>query len=98
VIWVDTDGCVSAAQYCSVFLTSVTKNLAKAVTTYVAAAATGTFPTGSYIGNLENDGTGLAPFHEFDSKIPADLKTTLDQLKQDVISGKIALTSPSQPK
>src|SRR4029077_1754566 len=27
VIWVDTDGCVSAASYCSVFLTSVTKGL-----------------------------------------------------------------------
>ncbi len=31
VIWVDTDGCVSAQQYCSVFLTSVIKNLADAV-------------------------------------------------------------------
>jgi basic membrane protein A len=98
VIWVDTDGCVSAQQYCPVFLTSVTKNLAKAVSTYVTAAAAGTFPTGSYIGTLSNDGTGLAPFHDFDSKVDAATKAELDTIKADITSGKIALTSPSIPK
>lgn len=98
VIWVDTDGCVSAQQYCSVFLTSVTKNLAKAVSTYVAAAAAGNYPTGSYIGTLANDGTGIAPFHDFDSKVPATLKSDLDTIKAGIISGKIAITSPSVPK
>jgi basic membrane protein A len=97
VIWVDTDGCVSASQYCSVFLSSVTKNLTDSVTTYIKAAASGTFPTGSYVGTLQNNGTGLAPFHDFDSKVPADLKSELDQVKADIISGKIKLTSPSQP-
>jgi basic membrane protein A len=98
VIWVDTDGCESAPQYCSVFLTSVTKNLTKSVQEYVEQAAEGTFPTGNYIGTLDNDGTGLAPFHEFDSKVPDKLKSDLDQVKQDIISGKIQITSPSQPK
>jgi basic membrane protein A and related proteins len=98
VVWVDTDGCVSAQQYCGVFLTSVTKNLSKAVSTYLTAAASGTFPTGSYIGTLANDGTGIAPFHEFDSKVPADVKTAVDTIKADITSGKITLTSPSIPK
>ena len=98
VIWVDTDGCVSAQQYCSVFLTSVTKNLAKAVSTYVGAAASGTFPTGSYIGDLTNDGTGIAPFHQFESKVDSATKAELTQIKSDITSGKIALTSPSIPK
>jgi len=98
VIWVDTDGCVSAAQYCKYFMTSVTKNLSGAVQTYVEQVADGTFPTGSYVGTLKNDGTGLAPFHEFDSKVPADLKSQLDSVKADIISGKIKITSPSQPQ
>lgn len=98
VIWVDTDGCVSAAQYCAVFLTSVTKNLAKAVSTYVTAATSGNFPAGSYIGTLANEGTGLAPFHQFDSKVDSATKTELDQIKSDIQSGKITLTSPSIPK
>jgi basic membrane protein A len=98
VIWVDTDGCVSAPQYCNVFLTSVTKGLTKSVQEYAESAASGTFPTGNYIGTLENGGTGLAPYHQFDSKVPDKLKTDLDQVKQDIISGKIQITSPSQPK
>ncbi len=98
VLWVDTDGCVSAAQYCKFFLTSVTKNLTDSVTKYTVDSAAGTFPTGSYIGDLKNAGTGLAPFHEFESKVPAGLKSEVDQVKADIISGKIAITSPSQPK
>lgn len=98
VIWVDTDGCESVAQYCKYFLTSVTKNLTGSVQEYVEKAATGTFPTGNYIGTLENGGTGLAPFHDWDSKVPSDLKSQLDQVKQDIISGKINIQSPSQPQ
>jgi basic membrane protein A and related proteins len=98
VIWVDTDGCVSVPQYCKYFLTSVTKNLTGSVQEYATQAASGTFPTGNYIGTLENDGTGLAPFHDFESKVPSDLKDQLDQVKADIISGKINIASPSQPQ
>lgn len=97
VIWVDTDGCDSAPQYCQYFLTSVTKNLSGSVKQYVTQAAGGNFPTGSYIGTLKNNGTGLAPYHQFDSKVPADLKSEVNSVKQDIIDGKITISSPSQP-
>jgi basic membrane protein A and related proteins len=97
-LWVDTDGCTSAPQYCKVFLSSVVKNITKAVTTYVTGAASGTFPTGSYIGTLQNDGTGLAPFHEFDSKVSSDIKSELQQVSSDITSGKIKIKSKAQPK
>ncbi len=98
VIWVDTDGCVSAAQYCKFFLSSVTKNLADSVQKYLTAASGGTFPTGSYIGTLDNNGTGLAPFHDFDSKVPQALKDELDTIKKGIGDKSIPITSPSQPK
>jgi basic membrane protein A len=98
VIWVDTDGCVSAAQYCSVFLSSVTKNVSGAVQQTVETAAKDQPLTGGYLGTLQNGGTGLAPFHNFDSKVPQTLKTELDQVKADIQSGKIAIKSPNQPK
>jgi basic membrane protein A and related proteins len=98
VIWVDTDGCVSASQYCGVFLTSVVKGIAGAVQKTVDSAAKGQFPTGSYLGTLQNGGTGLAPFHQFDSKVPADVKSALQQIQGDIVSGKIKITSPNQPK
>src|SRR6202043_4272277 len=39
MMWVDTDGCVSAAQYCKYFITSVEKGLATAGKTAVLSAA-----------------------------------------------------------
>ena len=99
VIWVDTDGCLSAPQYCGVFLTSVVKGLASAVTTYVTTAAGGTALGGqNFIGTLSNQGTGLAPYHDFATKVPAALQAEVTQVGADITSGKIALTSPSQPK
>ena len=41
VIWVDQDGCKSAAQYCDVFLTTVVKNITDAVEKAVVDGATG---------------------------------------------------------
>jgi basic membrane protein A len=98
VIWVDTDGCISAAQYCKYFLTSVTKNLTGSVLEYIRKAASGSFPTGSYVGTLSNNGTGLAPFHDFDSQVPASLKSEIDKVKAGIADGSIKITSPSQPK
>jgi len=98
VMWVDTDGCVSAAQYCKYFITSVTKNITDSVKGYATKSADGSPPKGNYIGDLNNDGVGLAPFHQWDSKVPSKLKSELDTIKQDIISGKIKITSPAQPK
>jgi basic membrane protein A and related proteins len=98
VIWVDQDGCVSAEKFCSVFLSTVVKNISDAVKAAVSKVADGSFKGGSgSIGTLENNGVQLAPFHNFDSQVPADLKSELDQLKADIISGKIKVTSKSQP-
>jgi basic membrane protein A len=97
VIWVDTDGCISAAQYCKYFITSVTKGLTSSVQTYLGQVASGKFPTGSYVGTLKNGGTGLAPFHDFQSKVPSSLVSQLAQVKSGIESGSIKITSPSQP-
>jgi basic membrane protein A len=99
VLWVDTDGCVSAPQYCSVFLSSVVKGLASAVTTYVTTAAGGASLGGqNFIGTLANQGTGLAPYHDFASKVPASLQSEITAIAAQISSGAITLTSPSQPK
>jgi basic membrane protein A and related proteins len=89
LIWVDTDGCVSVADDCDLFLTSVVKNMDVAVRDTITAAAEGDFEGGAYTGTLENDGVGLAPFNEFDEEIPQELKDTLDDLRQQIIDGEI---------
>lgn len=97
-IWVDTDGCVSAASYCSVIISSVYKAMDLSTEDAIVDAHDDKFSNEPYLGTLENDGTGLAPFHQFDSKVSADTKSELDQIKADIISGKIKITSKSQPK
>jgi basic membrane protein A len=95
--WVDTDGCVSAKQYCSLFITSVTKGIAVSVKTAVLAAAHGMFKGGVYVGDLANGGVALAPFHQFASKVPASVKAELAKLKAGIIAGKISLDPNSYP-
>jgi basic membrane protein A len=89
MLWVDVDGCVSAAQYCKYFITSVEKGITTAVKTAVLNAAHGTFTGGNYIGTLANGGVTLAPFHQFDSKVPASLKAELAQITTQIENGTI---------
>ncbi|WP_369051933.1 BMP family lipoprotein [Kineococcus terrestris] len=93
LIWVDTDGCESAADYCQYFISSVTKNLTGSVRDYVLAAAEGEPPTGTYVGTLENDGVGLAPFNQFDAQVPEELKTELDEVRQGIVDGSVTIDS-----
>jgi basic membrane protein A and related proteins len=95
MMWVDTDGCVSAAQYCKYFITSVEKGIATAVKTAVLSAANGSFAGGQYTGTLANGGVGLAPYHDFASKVPASLQSELNALKQQIISGQIVPATKS---
>ncbi len=95
--WVDTDGCVSAPQYCSLFITSVTKGIVASVSTAVEAAARGTFRGGNYNGTLANNGVSLSPFHTFASKIPGKVKAELKTLKAKIIAGKVSLDPNSYP-
>jgi basic membrane protein A len=95
MLWVDTDGCVSAAPYCKYFVTSVEKGITTSVTGAITAAKGGTFKGGTYVGTLANGGAVLAPFHDFASKIPSSLVTELNTLKAQIESGKIVPATKS---
>jgi basic membrane protein A and related proteins len=88
--WVDTDGCISAAQYCQYMLTSVTKGITEAVKTAVLSAADDHFVSNNtYVGTLANGGAVLSPYHDYASKVPAALQSQITQLEQQIESGKI---------
>jgi basic membrane protein A and related proteins len=76
-------------------MTSILKNMK--VSTYdaiMSASKDGdNFDFSPYIGTLENDGVGIAPFHNFDSKVPADLSGKLDEIKKGIIDGSITVKS-----
>ncbi len=95
--WVDVDGCVSAPQYCSLFITSVTKGIVASVSTAVEEAAKGTFKGGSYTGDLANNGVSLAPYHDFATVIPAKVQAEIKVLKAGIIAGRISVDPNKYP-
>ena len=97
LIGVDTDQFVSAPEYGDVTLTSILKRIDNAVKASVQAAADGTFAGGIYVGTLANDGVGLAPFHDFDAAVPADLKAALADLATKISSGAVKVADYLAP-
>ncbi len=97
IIWVDSDGYVSVPQFKGVMLTSVLKKIDIAVTNTIGLAVNDQWTGEDYIGTLENDGTGIAPFHDFEDKVPQELKDQIEQVKQGIIDGSIPVTSKNQP-
>jgi basic membrane protein A and related proteins len=95
--WVDTDGCVSAPQYCSLFITSVTKGISTSVSDEVEAAANNTFKGGTYVGTLKNGGVALSPYHDFASKVPASVTSALATIKSGIEAGTISVDPNSYP-
>jgi basic membrane protein A and related proteins len=95
MLWVDTDGCVSAAQYCQYFLSSVTKGIQAAVKNAVLTAQAGTFKGGTYVGTLANGGAVLSPFHDFASKVPASLQAELQTIETGIENGSIPTPTKS---
>ncbi|HUG87584.1 MAG TPA: BMP family ABC transporter substrate-binding protein [Actinomycetota bacterium] len=91
MVGVDTDWCVSAEEYCPVVLTSVQKNMDVAVFNAVAAVVEGTFESGLYVGTLEDEGVGLAPFHEYEGQISDEVKADLDEIRAGIIDGSISV-------
>jgi basic membrane protein A len=94
IIGVDTDWTITSPDFTSITLTSVQKVIDVAVYSAAEAAQNGTFKGGFYTGTLANKGVALAPFHDFDSKVPAALKDELTKLTADIIAGTVK-TSPA---
>lgn len=99
IIWVDSDGYdVLAPEFRPVLLTSVLKNTGGAVVTIVGSSLDGTFDNSPYIGTLDNGGVDIAPFHDLASKVTPELSAEIEQLRADIVSGAVTVTSPSTPR
>ncbi|HEV7949707.1 MAG TPA: BMP family ABC transporter substrate-binding protein [Glaciihabitans sp.] len=93
LIGADSDTYVTDPANASLFLTSVLKGLTESVSDVVLAAAEGDFSNEPYIGTLENDGVGIAPFHDFESAVSPELQGELDALQESIISGDVVVES-----
>ena len=97
-IWVDSDGYETAGKAEKYILTSVMKLMGDAVEDVISTDVEGNFDNTPFVGTLENGGVALAPFHDQEANIPADLQATLDGLKEQIISGEIPVDSAASPQ
>jgi basic membrane protein A len=79
-------------------LTSVLKNLTTAAEEVTLAAADGSFSNVPYVGTLDNGGVGIAPTHDWESRLDSALLAEVKQLQADIISGEWKVESVSSPK
>ncbi|HET7090119.1 MAG TPA: BMP family ABC transporter substrate-binding protein [Anaerolineae bacterium] len=89
LIGVDTNYAVSFPEYADIILTSIEKRLDVSVVLAVKAIVDGTFTGGTHVGTLENSGVGISPFHNLDALVSPEVKADLEQIKADIIAGKI---------
>ncbi len=89
-IGVDIDQYYTLPDMRDILLTSVLKRLDNAAYAVVRKTQLGTFPSGNvYLGMLENDGVGLAPYHDFEGLIPAALDAEVKAVMAGIIAGTI---------
>jgi basic membrane protein A len=95
LIGADSDTYETDSDNSDLFLTSVLKGIKQATDDVTTQAGSGDFSNEPYVGTLENDGVGIAPFHDFDDKVDAGLSDELDTIKAGIIDGSITVESPS---
>ncbi|MFU8827364.1 MAG: BMP family lipoprotein [Brevefilum sp.] len=91
VIGVDADWVLTSPEYSSITLTSVMKKMDATTMAVIESAIDGTFTGGVEVGTLENQGVDIAPWHELSNLISAEVQAELDQIREDIIAGRIAL-------
>lgn len=89
IIGVDADMTVTDPERAHVYLTSVVKRMDNTVKAVIKQALDGNFAGGVMVGNVANGGVALAPYHSFESSIPADLKAEVDAIRAGIIDGSV---------
>jgi len=91
LIGVDSDWALTSPEYADITLTSVMKLMDATTMQVIQSVIDGTFVGGDVVGTLANNGVALAPFHELESMVSAELAAEIEQLKADIIAGTISL-------
>jgi basic membrane protein A len=89
-VGVDVDQYFTLPNEQDILVTSTIKRLDNAVFGVIEAAVEDNFGGGTnYVGTLTNEGVGWAPFHDLEAQVPDNIKADLEQIKADIIAGKI---------
>jgi basic membrane protein A len=89
IIGVDVDQYVTDPEHKGVYLTSIEKKMDSTVLAAIKAAMDGTFQGGVVVGTLASGGVGLAPYHDLESAVSAELKAEIEALQKGIIDGSV---------
>ncbi|WP_281965880.1 BMP family lipoprotein [Serinicoccus marinus] len=109
IIWVDSDGYLTATEYSDLMLTSVMKQIGPAVEQTITETVDGGFSNEPYVGTLENGGVGLAPYHDMEGDVAAKevtgpdgedvtLDVAIETLQDMIVSGDLTVESENSPQ
>lgn len=88
-IGVDTDQYETLPSVQSCILSSATKNIVEAVKQSLLRIAQDQFTPGFHTDDASTNGIGLAPFHDFEDEVPAEVKTLLEETFAGLADGSI---------
>jgi basic membrane protein A len=89
VVGVDQDWATVYPQYSDIVLTSIEKRWGVSEGLAVVAIENGTFKGGTHLGTLATGEVSLSPFYQFDALISPEVKAELEQIRADIIAGRI---------
>lgn len=90
-IGVDVDQFLTYPDVGPCLVTSAVKNISVAVKSIIVSAVKNQWPTGGVqTFELKNDGVGLAPYHDWDSKVSADIKAKLADIQAKLKAGTLS--------
>ena len=92
IIGVDADWVETNSQYSDITLTSVLKNMDVTTFNAIEDAMDGSFESTTVVGTLENEGVGLAPYHELSDMVPDELDAELQEIREGIIAGDISVS------
>ncbi|TME82584.1 MAG: BMP family ABC transporter substrate-binding protein, partial [Chloroflexi bacterium] len=90
-IGVDVDQYFTYPDVDPCLVTSSEKHISVAVKTIITNAVKNQWPSGGVLTfDLKNDGVGLAPYHQWDSKVSADIKAKLLDIMTKIKNGTLS--------
>ena len=91
LIGVDADAVEAMpSEFMDLWLVTILKGLQIQTTRSIEAHAAGSpLGGGSFVGNLENDGVGLSPYHAWEDRVSPELAAEVEQVLADIKSGAI---------
>jgi basic membrane protein A len=88
-IGVDVDQYNTYPEVKDALISSAAKNVDVAVYNYLKSVSDGSSKAGMFTANVQNGGVGLAPYHDWDSKIPQAVKDKVNTALAGLKSGSI---------